>query len=407
MTETISEVESNDRGGHRRVTLFHGQSPCEPMSSKRPQQVTAGHSRVTLREEVGLLIPSHSRGRDTAFVARCALRARPELAGREAKLMSLSTMSPAQAVSDLPDRTSQRTLMSGHLPKSGPLATILWIVALTASAISLGCDGEHSDGSVPAYDEPGGAAGESPFQVIASDTGFVASSSIPSGMRHILFENRGTEIHEAMFVKLPEGMDGAGYVAAVRAGDLFPKGALDYSGPGLTSPGETTELWFKLDPGRYILICFNSGHARSTAVHPFIVQPNVVNDPPPKEDVVVRLVDYHFELFGELKSGLRVLRIETKGPSMHEADLFRLDEGRTVDDLKRWRKQGSGPAPARALGGALDSHDITRVMWVRRAFSPGPYALHCEMPMNASAAGGPTDNTHADLGMSRVVTIPE
>jgi len=35
------------------------------------------------------------------------------------------------------------------------------------------------------------------------------------------------------------------YVAAVKKGSLFPEGALDYSGPGLTSPGTTAEMWFK------------------------------------------------------------------------------------------------------------------------------------------------------------------
>ena len=49
-----------------------------------------------------------------------------------------------------------------------------------------------------------------------------------------------------MLVKLPKGMSANDYVAAVKAGSLFPEGALDYSGPGLTSPGETAEMWLKV-----------------------------------------------------------------------------------------------------------------------------------------------------------------
>jgi len=41
-----------------------------------------------------------------------------------------------------------------------------------------------------------------------------------------------------------------------RKGSLFPAGALDYSGPGLTSPGKTAEMWLKVDPGQYIIICW-------------------------------------------------------------------------------------------------------------------------------------------------------
>src|SRR6476661_7126757 len=93
-----------------------------------------------------------------------------------------------------------------------------------------------------------------PFRIVATDAGFDAPESVPAGMRHISYENHGTEIHEAMLVKLAQGMTPDDYVAATRAGSNFPAGALDYSGPGLTSPGEKVEFWSKLDPGNYIVI---------------------------------------------------------------------------------------------------------------------------------------------------------
>src|SRR4051812_24096303 len=77
-----------------------------------------------------------------------------------------------------------------------------------------------------------------PVHIVANDKGFDAPARISAGMRHVLFENHGHGIHEVMFVKLPTGMTAADYVAQVKAGELFPKGALDYSGAGLTSPGE-------------------------------------------------------------------------------------------------------------------------------------------------------------------------
>jgi len=81
-----------------------------------------------------------------------------------------------------------------------------------------------------------------PLRIVATDAGFEAPATTASGLRHIVFENHGKEIHEAMLVKLPGGMTAQGYADAVRAGSLFPEGALDYSGPGLTSPGERTEM---------------------------------------------------------------------------------------------------------------------------------------------------------------------
>ena len=58
-----------------------------------------------------------------------------------------------------------------------------------------------------------------------------------------------------MLVKLGKGKSVDDYVAAVKGGSLFPEGALDYSGPGLTSPGKTAEMWLRVDPGHYIIIC--------------------------------------------------------------------------------------------------------------------------------------------------------
>src|SRR5882724_5864499 len=247
-----------------------------------------------------------------------------------------------------------------------------------------------------------------PFRIIATDAGFEAPDVVPAGLRHIVFENRGSEIHEAMLVKLPDGMTPNDYVAVVKAGSLFPKGAQDYSGPGLTSPGETEEVWVRVDPGNYLIICWNNGHAKSTSVHPFTVQYAISDDEPPKEDVVLKLVDYRFELQGSLRKGRQVIRVETPGPTMHEVDFFRLHDGRTVADLKRCRKENpGGPAPADALGGALDSHGLKRVVWLRKDFSPGRYVLYCEMPLATDTSVPHTYITHADLGMVREFEIKE
>ena len=264
---------------------------------------------------------------------------------------------------------------------------------LAVCLITIGCHKKVAEKDTP------------PFQIIATDAGFEAPSSVAAGLRHIVFENRGTQIHEAMLVKLPAGVSASDYVAAVKLGSLFPEGALDYSGPGLTSPGETVELWLRVDPGQYILICWNSDHATSTPVHPFTVQGTRADNATPKEDLVLKLVDYRFDLEGNLREGTQVIRVETPGPGMHEVDFYRLREGATVAELKRWRKEkGSGPAPADALGGVLDSHDLSRVVWLRRKFSPGRYVLHCEMPVTTDPSG---KLTHADVGMVREIEIKQ
>ncbi len=270
---------------------------------------------------------------------------------------------------------------------------------LTAMAVLWAVSGCHSKL---------GRDSDTSFRIIATDAGFDAPDRVPAGVRHIVYANHGSGIHEAMLVKLPEGMTVTDYVSAVRKGSLFPAGALDYSGPGLTSPGESLEVWAKLDPGQYILICWNDGHARSTPPHPFTVEYTISDDRPPKEDLVIRLIDYRFELIGSLTKGTQVIRAETTGPSMHEMDIFRLHDGKTLADVNRWRKHPSdGSAPADAMGGVLDNHDIKRVVWMRRNFKPGRYVLHCEMPQVTNAEPTNQETTHADLGMVREIEIEE
>jgi hypothetical protein len=246
------------------------------------------------------------------------------------------------------------------------------------------------------------------FHIIATDAAFKAPAEVPAGLRHILFENHGAEIHESMLVKLSPGMTAEDYVAQVKRGALFPTGGSDYSGPGLTSPGESVELWTRLDPGNYLLICWNDAHARTRPVHPFVVSETIMNDEVPPEDLVVKLFDYRFELSEDLQKGVQVLRVETPGPSMHEMDIFRLHPGKTVADLRQWRKEsGPGPAPFDSLGGALDNHDIRRVVWLRRDFSPGHYLLHCEMPLTSNAQTTNQELTHEELGMMREIEVKE
>lgn len=236
--------------------------------------------------------------------------------------------------------------------------------------------------------------------IIATDEGHAAPDTIPAGMTHIAFHNRGTSIHEVMFVRLPDGMNAEAYAAEVRSGIDFPEGAIDCSGIGLTSPGESSEAWLELEAGTYILVCWFRDH--SDAVAPAIVVQGVRDRdvPPPRTDVTIRLIDFRFEVIGTIRSGDNVLKVETVGPSMHEVDIFRLEEGKTIDDLRAWQKGGkAGPAPARAVGGVLDSHDIGRPVWFKRSFAPGRYVLWCNMDMIQNAGVNDPHVTHADAGM--------
>lgn len=219
-----------------------------------------------------------------------------------------------------------------------------------------------------------------------------------AGMRHIIFENHGTQIHEAMFIKLPAGTSVEDFQGQMNEGILFPEGVLDYSGAGLMSPGGATEVWLPLDPGEYVLICWN--HMRHSVRGLTVADGTRVDDTPPKEDAVLLLRDFKFELQGHLKRGTRVIKVQSFGPSLHEADLFRLHPGHSASDVQRWYKDDlQDPAPADALGGVLDSSDTRHVVWLRHSFAPGQYVFHCAVPLNVHAKSGEHSPIHADVGM--------
>jgi hypothetical protein len=250
------------------------------------------------------------------------------------------------------------------------------------------------------------ASGAEVVRIVATDKELVAPKTIPAGVRHVVFENHGKQIHEAMFVKLIDGMTVDGFRRQVNEGILFPEGALDYSGPGLMSPGENTELWLSLDPGDYVLMCWE--HQRSSIRGLTVTDGKRIDDTPPKEDAVLLLSDFKFELQGHLKKGTRIIKVQSLGPSLHEADLFRLHSGHTAADVHHWYEDGlHDPAPADALGGVLDSSDTQHIRWLRRSFTSGQYVFRCGLPMSTNAKSSDHALTHADAGMLMTFQVTE
>ena len=118
-------------------------------------------------------------------------------------------------------------------------------------------------------------------------------------------------------------------------------------------------------------------------------------------------VDFRFEMEGSPKRGSQVIRVDNPGPSMHEVDIFRLDDGSTIADMRKWTKEDHvGKAPAAPIGGATDHHDIAKTVWLKTDFQPGRYVLWCGMPMG-TAVNASSEVTHIDLGMMHEFVIAD
>jgi hypothetical protein len=92
----------------------------------------------------------------------------------------------------------------------------------------------------------------------------------------------------------------------------------------------------KVDPGITSSSAWNKNQNQTTPVHSFTVKDaGTPDDPAPKEDIVLKLFDYRFELNPGLSRGTQVIRVETPGANMHEVDIYRLNDGSIVAGLNR------------------------------------------------------------------------
>lgn len=265
---------------------------------------------------------------------------------------------------------------------------------------------EEGSCALAASEESGSDSGA--VLITATDGGFESPPCVSAGLRHFTFRNTGENIHEVMFIKLPDEMTAEQYVAAVRSGIAFPEGALDYSGPSLTSPGQEADFWLQLDPGNYVLFCWFKGHSADLPAHELlVVEDNAADNTPPQADVVVKLVDFRFDVIGEFKEGFQIIQFDTPGPSMHEADIFRFNYGLDRRDLELWYESGrEGPAPISGHSGVLDSHIIGRTVWVKTELPGGRYILWCNLPMSTAPDAPGSAITHAMVGMTHHFEIP-
>lgn len=228
-------------------------------------------------------------------------------------------------------------------------------------------------------------------EVTAQDYAFSAPATIPSGWTMIRFTNEGEEPHFVFMSRLPEGRTIEHYETelhpafaaawyAVRDGGAttdeamqtlfqelpawFPELQL-IGGPGLASPGRTTETLMHLQPGNYVLECYvktaaGEIHYMEGMVRPLVVTEQRSTTSPPDPDITVTLANDGMAITGDLTAGRRIVAVHVlENPEVgfgHSAHLARLDADTDVDDIVAWMNWfGDGglaaPAPAEFIGG--------------------------------------------------------
>jgi hypothetical protein len=203
--------------------------------------------------------------------------------------------------------------------------------------------------------DPAAASGNE-VTVTAHDFAFDAPAEIPAGLTTFHLVNKGPSLHHLQLIRLENGKTGDDYVAALKAGGPPPAWATLAGGPNPPEPGSTTTATVALQPGDYAIVCFvpaadGMPHLMKGMVRPLKVVGPAREGAEPAADVVVKLVDFDFQLSAPLAAGRQTIRVENAGSQAHEIALVRLHAGKTPEDFAAWGEKPEGPPPGAVYGG--------------------------------------------------------
>ncbi len=286
-------------------------------------------------------------------------------------------------------------------------------------------------GCAPSDDTPSASLDGSDTQgvvdIIARGLTLMAPDEIPSGWTTFRFSNESPMIHFVLVERVPDGQGiesqqaqvapvfqdgldllGAGEVDAAleRFGDLpawFGE-IVFLGGPGLTSPGRTSQATVYLEPGTYLLECYvktggifhsyNPDPSSYGMVHEFTVTDETSEAVEPSATIQIEISTAGgIVVEGELVPGEHTVAVHFVDQTVHEnfvghdIHLVRVAGDLDLGELERWMDwtQAMGlqsPAPAEFLGGTNEMPAGT-TSYFTVVLEPGNYAWVSEVPGSA------------------------
>ncbi|MDF3053842.1 MAG: hypothetical protein K0S19_1947, partial [Geminicoccaceae bacterium] len=249
-----------------------------------------------------------------------------------------------------------------------------------------GCNSDRPSPQSDAASTPAGeaaAAAPATVTVTAKDFAFEAPAQIPAGAVTLELKNQGTEVHQAMLVKLDQGKTAKDVVAAMKQHGPPPAWMKWVGGPNAAAPGGQVNATSVLEPGHYAYLCVIPSpdgvpHLAKGMVRTFEVTsaPSGAAQKLPETDVTVRLKDYDFEFSQPLAAGKQRIMVENTGPQVHELVMIKLAPGKTVQDFASWAETMKGPPPAMPVGGVGALENGMRASFTTD-LTAGDYGLIC------------------------------
>lgn len=281
----------------------------------------------------------------------------------------------------------------------------MWFAAgLSAAVFAAGCGRDEPEpGPAPATvdttadaETAAGAEASAPpvVTITAAEYAFAPPAGVQGGLTEVRLANRGKETHHMTLYRLEDGKTLEDFRQAMLSappGSAAPEWAVPSGGPGAAAPGAESNAFLDLESGSYAMVCYvpapdGAPHFAKGMLQGLEVAPASAGVSPaePDADLAVELVDYDFEWTPAPTPGAHRVRVTNAGPQHHEIQVFRLAEGKTLDDFTAHLQgmMGGGeavPEPGKWVGGLSTIHPGGEGV-VDLPLEAGRYVLICFEP---------------------------
>jgi hypothetical protein len=239
-------------------------------------------------------------------------------------------------------------------------------------------------------------------RVTGEDFKFDAPDEIPAGLTEFRFLNKGPSLHHMAILELTDGKTIDDLRKLLANPGPPPSWVREVGGPNAPDAGMEANATMRLEPGKYVLICFvdigGAPHFTKGMVRPLRVVPSKNAEASVKADATLDLFDYNFKLSSPIRAGTRTIKVHNVGQQHHEVELVQLAPGVSVNDFMNWMQKMNGPPPGKALGGVAGM-ETGMTQYFSASFTPGNYALICFLP---DAKDGKPHFAH---GMVQQITV--
>jgi len=250
-------------------------------------------------------------------------------------------------------------------------------------------------------------AGVPEVTFVGSEYAYDGPESIEGGWTTVTLDNQGELAHDLILMRLLDGktVDDA---MAMLADESAPPAWIDVKGGTTAEAGSSASFASELEAGTYVMFSFGAEeNAPPDAAQGMVgeltvteAKTTVDESELPEAEGTISLVDYQFVING-LQSGEQVVQVSNDGTELHEAVMFRLNEGKTFADFQSFMEAGEnsqGPPPAEQVSSVFLSPG--NVTYSTMNLDTGNYVFLCFIPSEKN------DNTpHFMLGMMTEVAV--